>query len=200
MVSRESGWPGVFLGGAYKHLLFLFEKRVRNRMTDFLTSSRDEKRPTSLPLLPERGRPSRRSLLRGSLLGAAAVVPTVLLASCGNTSMATNNANGAGKQTPSATSGTQQTTQLALKSLSESQQAFQEIMNDESQHVTFLQSALKSAARPKPTFKNLSQKDLASFAALSQTLENIGVGAYLMAATCGQRQRDSCGGWLDLDD
>jgi hypothetical protein len=151
-------------------------------MTDLWLSNRNGNRPTSLPQMPEHGRSSRRALLRGSLLGAAAVVPAALLSACGNSSTATSTSSSANKHAPTTTSGTQQTTQLALKSLSESQQAFQEIMNDEGQHVTFLQSALKSAARPKPTFKNLSQKDLASFAALSQTLENIGVGAYLMAA------------------
>jgi hypothetical protein len=150
-------------------------------MTDLLLANQHGKRSTSQPQMPEYGKPSRRALLRGSLLGAAAVVPAALLSACGNPSTATSASSSTSKHTPT-TSGMQQTTQLALKSLPESQQAFQEIMNDESQHVTFLQSALKSAARPKPTFKNLSQKDLASFAALSQTLENIGVGAYLMAA------------------
>lgn len=147
-------------------------------MTNFLTPDRDGKRPISTSLASGSDRSSRRIFLRSSLIGTAAVVPATLLVACGNSSIAKN---GSGN-TPAPTSQTQQTTQLSLKSLADSQQAFQEIMNDESQHVSFLQSALKSAARPKPTFKGLKQTDLQSFAALSQTFENIGVGAYLMAA------------------
>ena len=58
-------------------------------------------------------------------------------------------------------------------------------MNDETAHVTFLQGALRKAGvpvRPKPTFKGLAQADINSFASLSQVFENVGVGAYLMAA------------------
>lgn len=63
--------------------------------------------------------------------------------------------------------------------------AFTEIMNDETAHVTFLQAALTKAGatpRPKPTFKGLQQTDVTAFAGVSQALENVGVGAYLMAA------------------
>jgi hypothetical protein len=122
---------------------------------------------------------SRRTFLRGSLVGAAIVVPSGLLAACGAS------ATGSGGATPGTTStagGQQQASPLALRSLTDSKQAFTEIMNDENQHVTFLQAALKSAARPKPTFKNIMQMDVQSFANVSQTLENVGVGAYLMAA------------------
>ena len=128
---------------------------------------------THSTLAPRRERSSRRFFLRSSLLGAAAVVPTTLIAACATPPSQTGTP-------PSPTNPA--TAPLAFRSLSESQQAFQEIMNNENQHVTFLQSALKSAARPKPTFKNLSQKDLTSFATLSQAFENVGVGAYLMAA------------------
>lgn len=150
-------------------------------MTDFLTSNSDGKHPVSMPLA-QRGKSSRRFFLRGSLLATAAVVPATLLTACGSSSAATTSSSGGTGTTPTAPSGTQLTTQLTLASVANSQQAFQEIMNDENQHVTFLQAALKNAARPKPTFQNLTQKDLSSFVALSQTLENIGVGAYLMAA------------------
>lgn len=113
------------------------------------------------------------------------VVPSGLLAACGGAS-----ASGSASGHPTAPSGaTQQTAQLALKSVSESKQAFTEIMSDENQHVSFLQSALKSAARPKPTFQKLKQTDLQSFAAIAQALENTGVGAYLMAAPAVKDQR-----------
>ncbi len=62
--------------------------------------------------------------------------------------------------------------------------AFKEIMDDEAQHVSFFQNALKKAgapARPKPTFKGLERTDLDDFIAMSCTLENAGVGAFLMA-------------------
>lgn len=121
---------------------------------------------------------SRRTFLGGSLVGAAIVVPAGLLSSCGSP------ATGSGGPTPGTTSTAsgQQTTPLALRSLTDSKQSFTEIMNDESQHVSFLQAALKSAARPKPTFKSIMQTDIQSFANVSQVLENVGVGAYLMAA------------------
>jgi len=62
--------------------------------------------------------------------------------------------------------------------------AFTEMMEDEAQHVTFFQTALKQAgapARPKPTFKGLAQSDQQSFATMSRMLENAGVSAFLMA-------------------
>jgi rubrerythrin len=62
--------------------------------------------------------------------------------------------------------------------------AFTEIMEDEAQHVTFFQTALKQAGatpRPKPTFRGLAQSDQRSFATMSRTLENTGVAAFLMA-------------------
>ncbi len=148
-------------------------------MTDFtIPGTTDEKLSAHTSPMPKRGTSSRRLFLRGSLLSVAAVVPAGLLAACGSSSVA----SGGPKNSPTATSQTQQTAQLALASVTDSKQAFTEIMNDENQHVTFLMSALKSAARPKPIFKNLMQTDLQSFAQLSQTLENVGVGAYLMAA------------------
>ncbi|WP_207229426.1 ferritin-like domain-containing protein [Ktedonosporobacter rubrisoli] len=60
--------------------------------------------------------------------------------------------------------------------------AFHEIRKDEDAHVSFLKEALGKAARPKPKFKDLQQHSSASFVNLSQVFENVGVGAYLMAA------------------
>lgn len=62
--------------------------------------------------------------------------------------------------------------------------AFREIMDDEAQHVSFFQTALKEAGampRPKPTFKGLEHSDIDDFIAMSAMLENAGVGAFLMA-------------------
>ena len=74
---------------------------------------------------------------------------------------------------------------LAIPAISDNKTAFTEIMNDETAHVDFLKAALKgvgATVRPKPTFTGLAQNDLDSFAKLSQVFENVGVGAYLMAA------------------
>lgn len=59
---------------------------------------------------------------------------------------------------------------------------FKSIQSHENAHVSFLRTALGSAARPKPTFKGLETNTYAEFVAVSQTLENTGVGAYLGAA------------------
>lgn len=116
---------------------------------------------------------SRRSLLRRSLFTAAAVAPLGLLAACGQATT-----TGA-----AATSTTKTGSGLApLKSLDQNKAAFTEIQSDENAHVDFLKKALAANARPKPTFQKLTQSDIMSFANLSQTFENVGVGAYLMAA------------------
>jgi Ferritin-like domain len=59
---------------------------------------------------------------------------------------------------------------------------FREIRRDEDAHVSFLKTALGSAARPKPTFKGLAQSQMSAFIELAQVFENVGVGAYLLAA------------------
>lgn len=99
---------------------------------------------------------SRRAFLGRTIASAAVVVPASVLVS----------------QTASAASA---------MNLSASQ-AFREIMRDENAHVSFLKQALGSAARPKPSFKGLQQSNVTSFVKLSQVLENVGVGAYLLAA------------------
>lgn len=115
---------------------------------------------------------SRRALLRRSAFTAAAVGPVALLAACGSSS----------KPAASATTAVSGMTLASLKAVGDNKSVFQEIQADENAHVTFLTGALKSAARPKPTFQNLAQSDINSFAMVSKALENVGVGAYLMAA------------------
>lgn len=128
------------------------------------------------------GTTSRRLFLRRSLVGAAIVTPAVLLAACGGSPTGSGTTPTATSgNTPTATTGTT-TGVLALQALADSKAAFTEIMSDENQHVMFLQGALKTMARAKPTFQKLEQADIMSFAAVSQALENVGVGAYLMAA------------------
>lgn len=130
----------------------------------------------------------RRIFLRRSLAGAAIIVPTTLLSACGSSTASTTNVSisSTGQPTSPASqptsASTGQASTLALQPTSDSKVAFTEIMNDESQHVQFLQGVLKSAARPKPTFQKLEQTDTQAFASLAQQLENVGVGAYLMAA------------------
>ena len=58
---------------------------------------------------------------------------------------------------------------------------FNGIRDDENAHQAFLVTALGSAARPKPTFRNLLQPNLRAFGAVSMALENTGTGAYLGA-------------------
>ena len=59
---------------------------------------------------------------------------------------------------------------------------FQAIQTHENAHVAFLVNALGAHARPKPSFVNLTQPNLVTFAQTSRALENTGVGAYLGAA------------------
>jgi hypothetical protein len=117
---------------------------------------------------------SRRSLLHRSLVTAAAVAPLGLLAACGTTTTTGSS--------PTSTTGAAAGGLAELKPLGQNKAAFAEIQKDENDHVMFLLSALKTAARPKPTFKGLEQADVMSFAKVSMALENTGVGAYLMAA------------------
>lgn len=55
------------------------------------------------------------------------------------------------------------------------------VQRHENAHVRFLVGALGAAARPKPTFRNLQQRNLDAFLDVSRALENTGVGAYLGA-------------------
>lgn len=101
---------------------------------------------------------SRRTFLRNSLVSAATVASASLLV--------TETANAAARTASRLSTGA----------------AFQEIRRDEDAHVSFLKDALSGAARPKPTFKGLRQNGVESFIQLSRVFENVGVGAYLMAA------------------
>ena len=107
---------------------------------------------------PLQGLFSRRSLMRNSLVGVTTVASASLLAS------------------QVASAATQ--TGLGLSAW----QAFHEIRSDEDAHVSFLKQALGSYARPKPSFKGIRQPDLSHFVNLARVFENVGVGAYLLAA------------------
>ncbi|MEO7021392.1 MAG: ferritin-like domain-containing protein [Ktedonobacteraceae bacterium] len=124
----------------------------------------------------------RRIFLGRSIAGVALIAPAGLLVACGGaqTSATTTTATTNTTSSPT-TAAAQQGSVLALSAPIDNKAAFTEIMNDENQHVEFLKSALKGAARPKPTFQKLQQADVQSFANMAQTLENVGVGAYLMA-------------------
>jgi hypothetical protein len=124
-------------------------------------------------LFTGKGPMSRRGLFQRSAVTVAAAAPLAILAACGSST-------GAGTSSTSSTTGT--TTFGSLMPLSDNKAAFTEIMNDETAHVAFLMQALGTNARPKPTFQNLAQSDIMSFAQVSMALENTGVGAYLLAA------------------
>lgn len=126
----------------------------------------------------------RRSFLGRSLTGVALLAPAGLFAACAEqtgTTTTMSNTTSSGTTTSASTSS-QQTEILTLKAPIDNKAAFTEIMNNENQHVEFLKGLLKGAARPKPTFQKLEQADVQSFANVAQTLENMGVGAYLMTA------------------
>lgn len=114
---------------------------------------------------------SRRSLMRGALITGAAVAPMGVMVAVTHAQQAAspmlNARNSGGVEFPHRGSVAS---------------AFVEIQSDENAHVKFLQNALGSGARPKPTFKGLQSQTLNSFYTLSKVFENTGVGAYLMAA------------------
>ena len=127
-------------------------------MSEQFPVNENENEQQSIHLL--KGSTTRRSLLRNSLLGATSVAAASLLV------------------TQTASAATKAATSYGLSA----EDAFQEIKSDEDAHVSYLLAALGSAARPKPSFKGLKQKDRTSFIKLSQVFENVGVGAYLLAA------------------
>jgi len=69
----------------------------------------------------------------------------------------------------------------ALPSIPQRRNSFKQIRRHENNHVEFLEGALGSSARPKPTFQGLEQPTIEDFMAVSQALEQTGVGAYLGA-------------------
>ena len=130
---------------------------------------------------------SRRTFFQRSAIGAviATAAPAALLAACGGQTTTTGSGNTTTATATTAASPSVTTATFAYPTLDKTGAAFMEIMNDENAHVSFLHSALVKAGatpRPKPTFKSLKQSDVSSFANLSQVFENVGVGAYLMAA------------------
>ncbi|WP_207229323.1 ferritin-like domain-containing protein [Ktedonosporobacter rubrisoli] len=123
---------------------------------------------------------SRRTFLFRSLAGVGIAAPLGLLVSCAQPGASVSEtAPGAHNLTTPTSTATQNMTAQVKK-------YFTEIMDDENAHVTFIKDAISKAgatARPKPTFKDLQQPDMKSFAKLAQTFENLGVGAYLGAAS-----------------
>jgi hypothetical protein len=107
---------------------------------------------------------SRRKFLRRSLVGAATSATLLLPASA----LVTQTVHAA----------TLHSDRSGLSAYA----AFHEIRRDEDAHVSFLKQALGHAARPKPTFQHLEQSCQENFVNLSQVFENVGVGAYLLAA------------------
>jgi len=123
-------------------------------MTNEFTEGNEELSPAHL----FQGSTTRRTFLRNSLVGAATAASASLLV--------TETANAAARTASYISKGA----------------AFREIRRDEDAHVSFLKEALGGAARPKPSFKGLRQNGVDSFIQLSRVFENVGVGAYLMAA------------------
>ncbi len=136
--------------------------------------------------VPASQRPmSRRSLVRATLVTGAVVAPmgALMVVSRGQRSTAAAPRLGASTRTENLSASQPRTTGRApLMNVADAGEQFVQIQNDENAHVQFLQQALGSNARPKPTFKGLDAPDVMTFAKLSMTLENEGVGAYLMAA------------------
>jgi hypothetical protein len=69
-----------------------------------------------------------------------------------------------------------------IRETRETRKNFADIRRHENDHVAFLVQALGAAARPKPTFQNLTQRNIKMFITIAQALENTGCGAYLGAA------------------
>lgn len=123
-----------------------------------------------LPRVPQsdgEGPASRRSFLRSSLLATAVAAPAVLaVTGWPGEARADDKARGRGRG----------------HGAGGNKREFESIRRHENDHVDFLVNALGAAARPKPTFQNLKQKNFQDFVAIAQALENTGVGAYLGAA------------------
>lgn len=121
---------------------------------------------------------SRRTMLRRSAAVAAVAAPMGLLAACGGTAATKAVTSKGGPTILAARRASVETPRTSYPAA-----PFQEIMQDEDAHVQFLQGALGSAARPKPTFKGLDASNISTFVTLSRTFENVGVGAYLFGAS-----------------
>lgn len=136
----------------------------------------ENRQPSELTV--PKSRLSRRALIwSGVAVGAAAVPAGIAFAALNRPAAAVTAARTQSRQASAIIQP--EAPQLPLGNTA---QAFMEILSDEQAHVQFLQTALKSSARPEPTFKGLLQADPTSFLTLSRAFENTGVGAYLMAA------------------
>lgn len=137
-------------------------------MTDFELKQLDGFKPaetehsqSEMPVSETKENLGRRGFVRGTfaLFGAAAA--TGLVGPDLNESLMAQSTT---------TAGATLITQLKL------------VQRHENAHVRFLVNALGSSARPKPSFRNLRQRNLTAFLNVSRALENTGVGAYLGAA------------------
>ena len=136
------------------------------------------------PVLASSRTMSRRSLVRATLATGAIAAPMGAFLALGSTqrSLAAPRLASSPRTENLSSSLPQTTNHQALPGVAQSGQQFVEIQSDENAHVQFIQQALGSKARPKPSFKGLNAPDIQTFAKLSMTFENLGVGAYLMAA------------------
>lgn len=132
------------------------------------------------PSSPSESKMSRRSLVGATLVTGAVVAPMGAIIALGRTQRSAA-APSVARTSRLASTGAA-TSRQGLGSLAQSGPQFVEIQSDENAHVSFLQQALGSKARPKPSFQNLTAPDMQTFAKYSRTFENVGVGAYLMAA------------------
>lgn len=127
---------------------------------------------------------SRRAIVRTSLVTGAAIVPVgAYIALTSQRMAAAPHLTGSTALADTASKRSQvEVARQSLGSFSSAGPQFVEIQSDENGHVQFLQQALGSNARPKPSFKGLDAPDIQTFVKDSMTFENLGVGAYLMAA------------------
>jgi len=149
-------------------------------MTDYSKSSNTSDERKNELLRAINSHTSRRSFLLRSVAVAGVAAPAGLLAACGQPLARARTTMTGAALTHTTTAANQQSAQLGSPSQSGAQ--FMEIQKDENEHVSILKGALGANARPDPTWQGLEQPDINSFTTLSRTFENVGVGAYLMAA------------------
>ena len=121
-------------------------------------------------LLNEGAMPSIVSSRRGFLRTSSVAAGLLALPVVGSMASSAKAAGGAGGVTD------------VGRTPAQAKKDFLSIQNHENTHVSFLKGALGSAARPKPTFRNLKTSSFAQFITASQAFENTGVSAYLGAA------------------
>ena len=134
------------------------------------------------PVSPSSPTMSRRSLVRATLVTGAVAAPMGALVAMGRAQRTIAAPRLASSPRGENVAPVAATNQQPLTGIGAAGQQFIEIQNDENAHVQFLVQALGSSARPKPSFQGLTAPDIQTFAKDSMTFENLGVGAYLMAA------------------